>query len=108
LWLYSIIALLIALLLPALSAARTQALPVRCGSNLRQLGVAMNACAADHRNALPYSVKGDMPNHLQAPWSPRSPRPASASHPAADRGRRAWLHEPVDQPDKKDHSCSDS
>lgn len=43
----SIIALLIAILLPALSAARQSAKAVQCGSNLRQLGVAQAAHAAD-------------------------------------------------------------
>lgn len=44
----SIIALLIAILLPALSAARDSAKAMQCGSNLRQLGVSQSAYAADN------------------------------------------------------------
>ena len=43
----SIIALLIALLLPALSAAREQATRLRCASNLRQSGIAEHMYASD-------------------------------------------------------------
>jgi prepilin-type N-terminal cleavage/methylation domain-containing protein len=48
----SIIALLIGLLLPALSSARDAARSMRCASNLRQLGIAFYAYAADHRDYL--------------------------------------------------------
>ena len=43
----SVIALLIALLLPALSAAREQATRIRCASNLRQSGIAEHMYATD-------------------------------------------------------------
>ncbi len=45
----SIIALLIAVLLPALQSAREAARATACGSNLRQVGIAINTYAADHR-----------------------------------------------------------
>ncbi len=48
-----IIALLLALLLPALARARESAWRVRCANNLRQLGAAMNAYANDHRGWVP-------------------------------------------------------
>jgi len=48
----SIIALLIAMLLPALSRARESAKRVNCMSNLRQCGVALYLWAQDHRGHL--------------------------------------------------------
>lgn len=49
----SIIALLIGLLLPALSAARRTAQRAQCGSNFRQLGQAMYQYAADEHDYIP-------------------------------------------------------
>ena len=50
----SIIALLIGILLPVLGSARESARRTACGNNLRQLGVAFNAYAADTpRNEMP-------------------------------------------------------
>ena len=48
-----IIALLIAILMPALSRARKQALQVSCGSNIRQIGYASLAYANDWREQFP-------------------------------------------------------
>ncbi|MFW6059454.1 MAG: type II secretion system protein [Phycisphaeraceae bacterium] len=49
----SIIALLIAILLPALSAARYQARLTQCASQLRQLGIAAQTYAGDHDDYVP-------------------------------------------------------
>lgn len=49
----SIIALLIAILLPALAAAREQAKLSQCSSNLHQAGIATAAYAADYEDFLP-------------------------------------------------------
>ncbi|MEM7622658.1 MAG: prepilin-type N-terminal cleavage/methylation domain-containing protein [Planctomycetota bacterium] len=49
----AIIALLIAILLPSLGAARRTAQVAACGSNLRQLGIAVTLYLDDHANALP-------------------------------------------------------
>ena len=49
----SIIALLIGILLPALSAARDAARGVACLSNLRQFGIGFNAYAVDYDGMLP-------------------------------------------------------
>src|SRR5262245_3953346 len=48
----AIIALLLAMLLPSLSAARGQARRVKCGSNLRQLGIAVQMYANEHRGRM--------------------------------------------------------
>ena len=55
----AIIAVLIGLLLPALSRAREQARSVQCLSNLHNLGVAAFAYAATHRGGLPASSAGN-------------------------------------------------
>jgi len=49
----SIIALLMGLVLPALSSAKRVALDVKCKSNMRQFGVAGGAFMADHQDQLP-------------------------------------------------------
>jgi prepilin-type N-terminal cleavage/methylation domain-containing protein/prepilin-type processing-associated H-X9-DG protein len=51
-----VIAVLIALLLPALQGARRAAQSVACSSNLRQAGIAYHAYANDNRGFVPYSV----------------------------------------------------
>jgi prepilin-type N-terminal cleavage/methylation domain-containing protein len=49
----SIIALLIAILLPALSQAKEKARQAECGSNLHQIGVAVNTYATDYNGFIP-------------------------------------------------------
>ncbi len=49
----SIISLLIALLLPALQAARSTAKAVACQSNIRQIGIAIGAYASDEDGYVP-------------------------------------------------------
>jgi len=48
-----IIALLIAILLPALNKARESANAIACGSNVRQLMLAFRMFANDHKGSLP-------------------------------------------------------
>jgi prepilin-type processing-associated H-X9-DG protein len=56
-----IIALLISILLPALSKARESATSIKCLSNLKQLGNATAMYAGEHKNFLPYptTTKGE-------------------------------------------------
>jgi prepilin-type processing-associated H-X9-DG protein/prepilin-type N-terminal cleavage/methylation domain-containing protein len=51
-----IIALLAALLLPALSAARMRAQRIWCESNLREIGIAFHTFAHDHNSKFPMEV----------------------------------------------------
>ncbi|MBI9018996.1 MAG: type II secretion system protein [Phycisphaerae bacterium] len=57
----SIIALLVSILMPALSKAREKARIVVCKANLHQLGVALAAYAADNQGKIPETVK--------SPWT---------------------------------------
>ena len=95
----SIIALLVALLLPALSAAREQAQRGVCASNFRQMTVGVHAYSVDENGHLPslmngwYSLMGltDRNEHVQdrhtAIWASRYLSGGS------------WLSDPTDVPD---------
>ena len=54
----SIIAMLIAILLPALSRARAAAQSAQCMSNQRQLGIALQAYVVDYDGILPPMAYG--------------------------------------------------
>jgi prepilin-type N-terminal cleavage/methylation domain-containing protein/prepilin-type processing-associated H-X9-DG protein len=54
----SVIAIIAALLLPALSKAKGRALAISCLNNTRQLAVAWALYADDHENRLPYNLGG--------------------------------------------------
>ena len=54
----AIIALLIGVLLPALSAARESSISTACGSNLRQLGAGMAMYWGDFKDQMP-QMRGD-------------------------------------------------
>jgi prepilin-type N-terminal cleavage/methylation domain-containing protein/prepilin-type processing-associated H-X9-DG protein len=63
-----IIALLISILLPALSSARRAAINVKCLSNLRQCGLALALYANEYRGAaIPIRVGGGDPNQSTGP-----------------------------------------
>jgi prepilin-type processing-associated H-X9-DG protein len=53
----AVIALLAALLLPALSAAKQKAWTAACLSNLRQIGLAINTYSSDYGGKIPYGPK---------------------------------------------------
>jgi len=61
----AIIAILAALLLPALAKAKEQSKSARCLSNLRQLGISATLYADENQQALPWSEK-----HWTAPSNP--------------------------------------
>ena len=71
-----IIALLVAMLLPALTKAKEQANAVVCASNLRQIGVAFMMYARENKEKFPF----------HADWSP--PQPPDWIHWQPDPGRR--------------------
>ena len=60
-----IIAVLISILLPALSKARQQALNTNCASNLRQIVTACHAYAADNKGFLPARFREGKQAYLQ-------------------------------------------
>ena len=55
-----IIALLISILMPALSRARQQADAVKCLSNIRQVGTALYMYASENRGYYPFGARGDV------------------------------------------------
>ena len=65
----SIIALLIGILLPALSSARESARSVQCLANERQIGISLLAYATDEQDSLPWgSLEGGGDPSLQSDW----------------------------------------
>ena len=59
----AIIAVLVSILLPVLGAAREQARVVVCAANLRTIGQAAFAYAADHRGIMPIPIGGNPLNN---------------------------------------------
>jgi prepilin-type processing-associated H-X9-DG protein len=65
----ALIAILAALLMPALSKARGRARGISCMNNTRQLGLAWLLYADDHGDRLPYNLGGDAKRSSVAPRS---------------------------------------
>jgi len=92
-----IIAVLIAILLPALNKARQQAQAAQCASNLRQISLAMLSYTNDNKGKLPPCTITDTwksgwfwatelvgQKYLNSPWSTIKGDPAAAVSPAVD------------------------
>jgi prepilin-type N-terminal cleavage/methylation domain-containing protein len=64
----AIISILAALLLPTLSKARQITQSIACGSNLRQVGIAFQDYASDHRGALPFAYWVYLADNIELTW----------------------------------------
>ncbi len=62
----AIIAILAALLLPALSQAKSRAWTIACAGNLKQLSIAWHTYADDNGSRLPVNIAGGAPSTLGA------------------------------------------
>src|SRR5687768_8374459 len=78
-----IIAILVAIFLPALRKAREQAVRVQCASILRQWGVALTTYAANHKGYFPDNTRG-----AQVCWASREVRQFVADYLANVSGTR--------------------
>ncbi len=64
----AIIAILAAMLLPALASAKARALRMQCASDMRQLGLGMNLFAVDHGDMLPPAGWESADDKIQISW----------------------------------------
>ncbi|MEM6391554.1 MAG: DUF1559 domain-containing protein [Planctomycetota bacterium] len=111
----SIVALLIAILLPALGGARNAARSITCAAKLQQIGIAMTAYQTDHKGYVGSPNGGGTSGYgavtwdewlmpylqLANTWDPTAPPPSGVdveqfacpfdeSEPQADRPRRSY------------------
>ena len=90
----AIIAILAAMLLPALASARKKALRTQCLGNLHQLGLAIQLYAGDNRDLFPYpnwGVSGDpnSPGWLYVPLA-GNPPPVAANPVLTYQNGQLW------------------
>ncbi len=64
----AILAVLAALLFPAISSFQERSSKVQCANNLNQIGVALRAYAMDHNNSLPPTATTWPPNGAPQTW----------------------------------------
>lgn len=83
----SIIALLVALLLPALSGARETAVSLQCKNQMKQIGIAHELYINDYKEYLPSYIYPTLPEHLTG--TGMSSNSAGYYLPAVDGSARA-------------------
>ncbi|MEW6306243.1 MAG: DUF1559 domain-containing protein [Verrucomicrobiota bacterium] len=85
----AIIAILAAMLLPALAKAKQRALAASCSSNLKQLGTAFHIYFADNRDKIPYARLRDSGNRHHS-WDKRILGYMGSSKNPAGTGRYTY------------------
>ncbi len=80
----AIIAILAAMLLPALSAARNSAVGINCVSNMRQIGLACNMYADENKNYFPIA-------DADIPWGESNKGWANLLHQSQGTPRAAFI-----------------
>ena len=100
----AIIAILAAMLLPALSKAKNRSLTVACASNLKQWGLAVTMYAGDYQNCFPANLYADgahdfgwMGRSLNVNFYPQYLYPNRSGTATTHRSQQDVIYCPTDQ-----------